>query len=418
MRQTLIHKVTLITIGVVLFISAAAAFTISSLVEVRDATTYLTGDTIVRIKLFRDITTDVTEVLGEAEAFVLAGHDDDRDGMQAGLTHARALEAQLGTVVGEEDDDFDQYQQAELARLRVQQQHLLDRTQQLVAASADRSAAAVQRAVAAIHQLHVDTEELRNETDTVMGRDVAAVTDTVATRTTTTFYGIAGQLGIFVLLAFVMLLLLRRHIMQPITALSAAASAVAQGSLDQVVRVTSRDEIGTLQQAFNDMTVELRQKTQDLERQVAAATTAQIAAETARTATSEQLATIEEQRTVIREMSVPILPLTTTAVVMPLVGVLDSARLQTVQERVLQTLAQTATRHMILDITGVPLVDSQVAQGLLRVIQSARLLGTEVVIVGVRPEVAQTIVGLGIDLDGTVTRSTLQGGIDYALHGH
>ncbi|MFL5801520.1 MAG: STAS domain-containing protein, partial [Roseiflexaceae bacterium] len=291
-------------------------------------------------------------------------------------------------------------------------------TQQLVAASADRSAAAVQRAVAAIHQLHVDTEELRNETDTVMGRDVAAVTDTVATRTTTTFYGIAGQLGIFVLLAFVMLLLLRRHIMQPITALSAAASAVAQGSLDQVVRVTSRDEIGTLQQAFNDMTVELRQKTQDLERQVAAATTAQIAAETARTATSEQLATIEEQRTVIREMSVPILPLTTTAVVMPLVGVLDSARLQTVQERVLQTLAQTATRHMILDITGVPLVDSQVAQGLLRVIQSARLLGTEVVIVGVRPEVAQTIVGLGIDLNGTVTRSTLQGGIDYALHGH
>jgi rsbT co-antagonist protein RsbR len=70
---------------------------------------------------------------------------------------------------------------------------------------------------------------------------------------------------------------------------------------------------------------------------------------------------------------------------------------------------------VILDITGVPLVDSQVAQGLIQATQAARLLGTEVILVGIRPEVAQAIVDLGIHLDGAVTHSTLQSGISYVL---
>lgn len=136
----------------------------------------------------------------------------------------------------------------------------------------------------------------------------------------------------------------------------------------------------------------------------------------ARVAEQERL--LEEnaqQRDALREMSVPVLPLSSTALVMPLVGELGTDRLREVQEQALQHIARSSTKHLILDITGVSLIDTQVALGLIQVGQAARLLGAEMVLVGIRPEVAQTIVGLGIQLDGMVTRSSLQDGIAYAL---
>jgi rsbT co-antagonist protein RsbR len=114
-------------------------------------------------------------------------------------------------------------------------------------------------------------------------------------------------------------------------------------------------------------------------------------------------------------MSVPILPLTATTMVMPLVGALDSERIRLVQEQSLRTIQESSARWLILDVTGVPMIDSQVAQGLMQVVQAARLLGVEAVLVGIRPELAQTIVGLGLQLDSIVTRGTLQSGIAYAL---
>jgi rsbT co-antagonist protein RsbR len=103
-----------------------------------------------------------------------------------------------------------------------------------------------------------------------------------------------------------------------------------------------------------------------------------------------------------------VLPISATTLIMPLVGALDSARLQQVQEQALQAIERATARRLVLDITGVPLVDSQVAQGLLAVVQAARLLGAEAVLVGVRPEVAQTVVGLGLTLPGLRTYADLQ----------
>jgi anti-anti-sigma regulatory factor len=121
-----------------------------------------------------------------------------------------------------------------------------------------------------------------------------------------------------------------------------------------------------------------------------------------------------QQRDYIREMSVPVLPIRSDTLVMPLVGALDSARLVHIQEQALGRLEATRARHLLLDITGVPVVDTQVAQGLIRVVQSARLLGASVILVGIRPEVAQSIVGLGIDLSGIRTHSTLQSALGQA----
>jgi rsbT co-antagonist protein RsbR len=117
---------------------------------------------------------------------------------------------------------------------------------------------------------------------------------------------------------------------------------------------------------------------------------------------------IEGQRAIIREMSVPVLPLDAVTLVIPLIGGLDSERLHAVHQRSLQAIERTTARRLLLDITGVPVVDSAIAQGLLMVMRSARLLGAEVALIGVRPEVAQAIVGLGLDLQGMQTYRDLQ----------
>jgi len=124
------------------------------------------------------------------------------------------------------------------------------------------------------------------------------------------------------------------------------------------------------------------------------------------------LAENSQQRDAIRELSVPVLPLQRGTLVMPLIGALDSTRLRGLQERALQAIQRVSARRLLLDITGVPIVDTQVAQGLIGVVQAARLLGTEVQLVGIRPEVAQTIVGLGLDLGGMRTYSDLQTALD------
>jgi rsbT co-antagonist protein RsbR len=124
----------------------------------------------------------------------------------------------------------------------------------------------------------------------------------------------------------------------------------------------------------------------------------------------------EQQRTIVRDLSVPIIPISTATLVMPLVGALDSERLEQLQGVALEAVAQSRVHTLVLDITGVPIVDSQVAQGLFQVVRAARLLGTIVMLVGVRPEVAQTMVELGLDFQGMHTFRDLQAALDHSHH--
>ncbi len=126
------------------------------------------------------------------------------------------------------------------------------------------------------------------------------------------------------------------------------------------------------------------------------------------TAQAALLETLAQQREAIRELSVPVLPLQRGTLAMPLIGALDSGRLRDLQERALAAIQRASARQLLLDITGVPVVDTQVAHGLIGVVQAARMLGTEVLLVGIRPEVAQTIVGLGIDLQRVRTYSDIE----------
>jgi ABC-type sugar transport system substrate-binding protein/anti-anti-sigma regulatory factor len=125
---------------------------------------------------------------------------------------------------------------------------------------------------------------------------------------------------------------------------------------------------------------------------------------------------IRSQEAALRELSTPLIPLSDAVVVMPLIGTVDSKRAQQILETLLQGVATTRATTVILDITGVLVVDTQVANALVRAAQAVKLLGAGVVLTGIRPEVAQTLVGLGIDLRGIVTLGTLQSGVAFALN--
>ena len=124
---------------------------------------------------------------------------------------------------------------------------------------------------------------------------------------------------------------------------------------------------------------------------------------------------ISEQADALLELSTPVVKLWDGIVALPLVGTLDSARTQVVMEKLLQALVDTGSEHAIIDITGVSAVDTQVAQHLLKTVMAARLLGADCIISGIRPQIAQTVVALGIEFGDVATKSTLADALLLAL---
>lgn len=136
-------------------------------------------------------------------------------------------------------------------------------------------------------------------------------------------------------------------------------------------------------------------------------------AEAEQTALQQQV--IDAQRTALRELSTPLIPITDTIVVMPLIGTLDDTRVQQVMETLLPGVAHHQAQLAIVDITGITVIDEQTVQGLVQAAQAVRLLGAQAMLTGINPQVAQTLVQLGSDLTGIITHATLQAGMTRAL---
>ena len=131
------------------------------------------------------------------------------------------------------------------------------------------------------------------------------------------------------------------------------------------------------------------------------------------TRTRESL--IADQAEQLLELSTPVVKIWEGVVAVPLVGTLDSARAQVVMERLLQTLVDTGSPYAIIDITGVPAVDTQVAQHILKTVVAARLMGADCIISGIRPQIAQTIVALGIEFGDIATKASLADALRQVL---
>jgi rsbT co-antagonist protein RsbR len=117
----------------------------------------------------------------------------------------------------------------------------------------------------------------------------------------------------------------------------------------------------------------------------------------------------------ITEISTPVIRVWDGILALPIIGTLDSARTQVVMESLLEEIVETGSSIAILDISGVPAVDSLVAQHLIKTVSATRLMGAECIISGIRPEIAQTVVHLGIDLSNIVTKSTLASALKHAF---
>jgi rsbT co-antagonist protein RsbR len=126
-------------------------------------------------------------------------------------------------------------------------------------------------------------------------------------------------------------------------------------------------------------------------------------------------AIIQRQQQELFELSTPVIKLWHGIVAVPLIGTLDSARTQVVMESLLQKIVDTGSNVAIIDITGVPIVDTLVAQYLLKTVAAARLMGAECIISGIRPQIAQTIVHLGISLQDVMTKADMSSAFALAL---
>lgn len=128
-----------------------------------------------------------------------------------------------------------------------------------------------------------------------------------------------------------------------------------------------------------------------------------------------KLELIQRQQQVIRALSTPIIQVWDRVLTLPLVGVFDSARAAEVTDSVLREVVRTQARYTILDLTGIEAMDTATAGHLLKLSRAVELLGADVIITGIHPAIAQTIVGLGVDLSSIETRSTLRQGLEYCI---
>jgi anti-anti-sigma factor len=231
-----------------------------------------------------------------------------------------------------------------------------------------------------------------------------------------TIRAVAIAIGVVIgIVGALLALLLSRSITTPLRALTSATERVAGGDLTHRIAVRSRDELATLALAFNGMTERLQEMLAHQEGQRAALAAAKERLE--RSLAEIGAAHEHQQRLVqtIRGLSTPVLSIAERVLLVPLIGALDSDRSRQLMEEMLEAIGQRAARVAILDITGVPMIDTQVAGALLQAAGAAKLMGARVVVCGITPEVAQAITSLGLDLRLLITAGDLQTGLRLAL---
>jgi anti-anti-sigma regulatory factor/HAMP domain-containing protein len=215
--------------------------------------------------------------------------------------------------------------------------------------------------------------------------------------------------GILTTFALILLGIAAGRIAQPIRRVTDMARLVAEGNLEVSVDVRSLDEVGMLASTFNDMTARLREMLRQEEER-----TVELQREVAERERLQQ-EVIDAQRRAIQELSAPVIPVMDRIIVMPLIGSIDSMRARDITRALLVGIREQRAKVVILDITGVPLVDSGVASHLNKTIQAARLKGAHTIVTGISDAVAETIVDLGIDWKGIDTVGDLQTGLRTAL---
>ena len=231
---------------------------------------------------------------------------------------------------------------------------------------------------------------------------------------------IVVSLGILIaLVTMVIQFMMQRVVGRPLGVLADAVRRIGAGDLDVRVPVRQKDEVGELANTFNLMAEavlrsreELQEQNRHLEEMVQARTA--VLQETVSRLESA-LAEQTTLRTILEGVSTPVLPVADGVLMMPLIGALDNQRAEQALQVLLRAVETHGTRIVILDVTGLPLIDTAVAATLLRAAQAVRLLGAAIILAGIRPEVAQTLTALDIQLHLLQPVANLQAAVALAL---
>jgi anti-anti-sigma factor len=229
---------------------------------------------------------------------------------------------------------------------------------------------------------------------------------------------LAGAL-LFTTVAGVIWLVATRFL-RPIQTLTIAAERVAAGERGAVqLKIRRRDELGRLASSFEHMAEEIGQAQTSLEATVQLRTQELQSALAAQRAQAQALQAsldeVQQQKALIAALSTPVIPVRHDTLVVPIVGALDGGRAEQLIMQTLTAIQRQRARTVILDVTGLPMLDEAAARTLLRLSEAARLVGARIVLVGITPEVAQTMVALGLSLQGLHTLSTLEAAVEMVL---
>ena len=259
---------------------------------------------------------------------------------------------------------------------------------------------------------------LKQQADAIAHDALESLTAATAAleRQSTQIQGItAVAVLLILLLALATALQLNRTLARPLNELVEATVRLNQG--DYEVAVTQHDggETGKLAAAFNRMTATLRQQRDEMQRyqlaSVQRSRQLEQALERAEAATAER----EALATTVRELSVPVVPILEDVIVVPLAGPIDDSRAQTLRRRLLDGIGDRRARMAIIDVSGVPLVDANLARRLIDMADAAAELGARCVLVGISPRAAQALAAGGADLDRVTICPDLRGAVEYAL---
>jgi rsbT co-antagonist protein RsbR len=409
-RQPVLHTLTgkVTVVGIVAFavILIAASAVLAAMRSLDTIVDHVADETVSEVIQSEAFAIDITRATAELQSFMREGDPDELAEAEEALERAGQALAVIESVHGQHAVSEET---RDLGALNEPRGVIFGELTQI--ADALEAGAVSDEQVAAYFEQLEEVEDqlsaLRAEGEVVLARDREAIAANVAQS--------LGQAGasVMVLIVFaigllaMVIVLLRRQIIAPIGELAQAALLVTEARLDQRVSETGWDEIGRLQRSFNTMTGTLQARDAALAEQVVRAERARAEAEHARAELQQQLATVAEQRELIGNLSLPILPVDGDTLVMPLIGALDERRMA----QALTAVERSGARYVLLDVTGVPVLDTGVAEGIRTLMQAVRLLGAELVLVGIRPEVAQTMVSYSIDITQVQTRASLAEGL-------
>lgn len=408
--RSLTPKVTIITLSFLVLLTIVAVVVINSVVIVARETDMVTQELTRYATTNMHFHEDLDMIASDTQFYVLTTDEEYRDEVDEAVAEAQEALPFLERLANASVPPHFQEAFRQLHERRVQVVPEWDQAAQQVMAAVDNNdVAALEEALVEFYRIDEEISTLEDDADALIAQELDAANDTIDTLMSRVIYSTAGGLFFTGLVTALLLLLLRRQVVKPIKALSTASTAFASGHLDQTVEVTNSDEIGELQQAFNQMAHNLREQQEMLQKRTEEAERAQAEREVL------QQQVIAAQHEALRELSTPLLPIANQVLVMPLVGTVDSTRAQMIMETLLAGVAEHHANLVILDITGVKVVDTQVANAFVEAAQAVKLLGAQVMMTGIQPPIAQTLIALGADLRGITTSSTLQAGITMAL---